>query len=111
VIVRGDDNNPLFTEFAANKIAKMTTDGVVSESQEFSFSERTGIANGRVSYLANPTLELHDGSGNLIANNDDWRSTQEAENWRHWNPATKRPRVCDFVDPSARTLHRNRSGE
>src|SRR5439155_4063965 len=29
--------------------------------------------------LANPTLELHDGSGTLIASNDDWRSDQEAE--------------------------------
>jgi hypothetical protein len=29
--------------------------------------------------LANPTLELHDGSGALIASNDDWRSDQEAE--------------------------------
>ena len=29
--------------------------------------------------LANPTLELHDGNGALIASNDDWRSDQEAE--------------------------------
>jgi hypothetical protein len=29
--------------------------------------------------LANPTLELHDGSGALIASNDNWRSDQEAE--------------------------------
>jgi hypothetical protein len=29
--------------------------------------------------LANPTLELRDESGLLIASNDDWRSTQEAE--------------------------------
>jgi hypothetical protein len=29
--------------------------------------------------LANPTLELHDGSGGLIMANDDWRSTQEQE--------------------------------
>ena len=29
--------------------------------------------------LANPILELHDGSGTLIASNDDWRTTQEAE--------------------------------
>jgi hypothetical protein len=26
--------------------------------------------------LANPTLELHDGSGTLIASNDDWQTTQ-----------------------------------
>jgi CSLREA domain-containing protein len=29
--------------------------------------------------LANPTLTLHDSNGNVIASNDDWRSTQEAE--------------------------------
>ena len=29
--------------------------------------------------LANPMLELHDGNGNLLNSNDDWRSTQEAE--------------------------------
>ena len=29
--------------------------------------------------LANPALELRDGSGAMIASNDDWRSTQEAE--------------------------------
>ena len=29
--------------------------------------------------LANPTLELHNGSGALIASNDDWRSDQETE--------------------------------
>ena len=34
-----------------------------------------GIANP----LSNPTLELHDGNGVLIASNDNWRSDQEAE--------------------------------
>ena len=29
--------------------------------------------------LANPTLELHDGNGALIASNDNWRTDQEAE--------------------------------
>jgi len=29
--------------------------------------------------LQNPTLELHNGSGALIAFNDNWRSTQQAE--------------------------------
>jgi hypothetical protein len=29
--------------------------------------------------LADPTLELHNGQGALIASNDDWRSTQQAE--------------------------------
>jgi hypothetical protein len=29
--------------------------------------------------LANPILELHDGNGAVLATNDDWRNTQEAE--------------------------------
>ena len=29
--------------------------------------------------LADPTLELHDGNGGLIASNDNWRSTQETD--------------------------------
>ncbi|MGH8164407.1 MAG: hypothetical protein ACREP1_08750, partial [Rhodanobacteraceae bacterium] len=29
--------------------------------------------------LANPTLELHDGSGTLIASNDDWKDSQQSQ--------------------------------
>lgn len=29
--------------------------------------------------LADPTLELHDGNGGVVATNDSWRSTQESE--------------------------------
>jgi hypothetical protein len=29
--------------------------------------------------LGDPTLELHDGSGTLIASNNNWRDDQEAE--------------------------------
>ena len=29
--------------------------------------------------LANPTLDLHDGNGTLLASNDDWQSDQETE--------------------------------
>ncbi len=29
--------------------------------------------------LSDPVLELHDGKGNLVSSNDNWRSTQEAE--------------------------------
>ncbi len=42
----GNSNNLLFTEFAANKIASITTDGVVTESAEFVHSEPTGITAG-----------------------------------------------------------------
>jgi hypothetical protein len=30
-------------------------------------------------HLADPTLELHDGNGNVIASNDNWRDTQQDE--------------------------------
>ena len=33
---------------------------------------------GIVNFLADPVLELHDGAGNLITSNDNWRDTQEA---------------------------------
>ncbi len=45
-IARGHGNTLLFTEFGLNKIAQMTTDGVVTESKEFRFSEPTGITAG-----------------------------------------------------------------
>ena len=48
IIRPGNANNLLFTEFSANKIASITTDGVVTESQEFPGSAPVGItaANG-----------------------------------------------------------------
>ncbi len=36
---------------------------------------QAGVTNA----LADPTLELHDASGALLASNDDWQDTQEAE--------------------------------
>ncbi|MGH8095063.1 MAG: sialidase family protein [Chthoniobacterales bacterium] len=36
-------------------------------------------AAGLTGVLQDPTLELHDSSGSVIASNDDWRSTQEAQ--------------------------------
>jgi hypothetical protein len=36
---------------------------------------QSGVANA----LADPTLDLYDSSGNLIASNDNWRDTQEQE--------------------------------
>jgi hypothetical protein len=35
-------------------------------------------ANGLTGALSNPTLELRDGSGNLIASNDDWSTSTQA---------------------------------
>ncbi len=45
-LARGPGNILLFTEFAVNKIATITTDGVVAESMEFRNSEPTGITAG-----------------------------------------------------------------
>ncbi len=45
-LARGPGNNLLFTEFGANKIAAITTDGVVTESKEFRNSQPTGITAG-----------------------------------------------------------------
>jgi virginiamycin B lyase len=45
-IARGHGNTLLFSEFGPNKIARMTTDGVVTESAEFPNSEPTGITSG-----------------------------------------------------------------
>jgi streptogramin lyase len=42
----GNANNLLFTEFSANKIASITTDGVVTESQQFVNSAPEGITAG-----------------------------------------------------------------
>jgi hypothetical protein len=46
IIRPGNSNNLLFTEFSANKIASITTDGVVTESAEFVRSAPTGITAG-----------------------------------------------------------------
>lgn len=45
-LARGPGNTLLFTEFASNKIATITTDGVVTESMEFRNSQPTGITAG-----------------------------------------------------------------
>jgi streptogramin lyase len=47
IIRPGNNNNLLFTEFSANKVASITTDGVVTESDEFVHSAPVGITAGR----------------------------------------------------------------
>jgi hypothetical protein len=37
------------------------------------------LSHGIRSFLANPTLELHDRTGAIIAQNDNWKDTQQAE--------------------------------
>jgi hypothetical protein len=49
--------------------------------------------------LGDPTLELHDGNGALIASNDNWRSDQEAE-----IIATTIPPTNDLESAIVRTL-------
>ena len=46
IIRPGNSNNLLFTEFSANKIASITTAGVVTETAEFFQSAPTGITAG-----------------------------------------------------------------
>src|SRR5262249_14903551 len=45
-ITRGHGNNLLFTEVGSNKVAKITTDGVVTESPEFRDSGPLGSLLG-----------------------------------------------------------------
>jgi hypothetical protein len=52
----------LFTEFSANKFASITTDGVVTESQEFVNSAPQGITAGvasRVLFLGLGTNRVY----------------------------------------------------
>ena len=62
IIRPGNSNNLLFTEFSANKIASITTDGVVTESAEFLGSGPTGITAGvgsRVWFLGASTNRVY----------------------------------------------------
>lgn len=45
-IAHGQGNTLLFSEFGANRIARITTHGIVTESPEFRFSQPTGITAG-----------------------------------------------------------------
>ena len=60
----GNTNNLLFTEFSANKIASITTEGVVTESPEFVGSAPVGItaavASNRVLFLGVGTNRVYE---------------------------------------------------
>ena len=63
IIRPGNSNNLLFTEFSANKIASITTDGVVTESPEFPGSAPVGITAGggsRVLFLGVGTNRVYE---------------------------------------------------
>jgi hypothetical protein len=81
---------------ANSKPANVSTRGFVDTENSvmiggFIVGGGSGVGNARVivralgpsvptaGALGNPTLELHDGNGALIASNDNWRSDQEAE--------------------------------
>ena len=56
--------------------------------------------------LADPILELHDSSGQMIASNDNWRdaaNVQQIINTRH--STWQRSRISNFDEPRARRLH------
>ena len=48
--------------------------------------------------LQDPTLELHDSNGAVIASDDNWRDAQEAEISRHRSAANERPGIGDCRD-------------
>jgi virginiamycin B lyase len=63
IIRPGNANNLLFTEFSANKIASITINGVVTESQEFPHSAPVGITAGvasRVWFLGTGTNRVYE---------------------------------------------------
>lgn len=69
----GTEDNVLIGGFIVGGNA-LANNGVVVRAIGPSLSQ-SGVTNP----LADPTLELHNASGALIASNDDWQDTQEAE--------------------------------
>ena len=61
--------------------------------------------------LADPTLELRDGNGVVIASNDNWRSDQEAEITASTVPPTNDLESTIVVDACARGAHRDVRGK
>ena len=69
--------------------------------------------------LADPTLELHDGTGALIASNYNWQTTHHRRDY-HRQPGQRYPeqrvcsesgkRVCDHRNAATGKLHRDREG-
>ena len=68
--------------------------------------------------LANPTLELHDGTGALIASNDNWQNYDNRRDY-HQRPgqgyskqracSEAAKRICDHRRPATGQLHRDRA--
>ena len=66
-----------------------------------------GVANP----LADPTLELHDSNGALIAANDNWKSDQQSAIGSDRHSANERRRGRHRRDARAGRLHRDRERE
>ena len=60
--------------------------------------------------LSDPTLELHDSNGALIAFNDDWRTDQEAEIIATGIPPTNDLESAIVRNLAPARLHRHRAG-
>jgi len=75
---RGPRDMKMILSFGAESIERnaqrSANNAVVARAIGPSLSQ-AGVTNP----LTNPTLELYDSSGALIASNDDWQDTQEAE--------------------------------
>jgi hypothetical protein len=67
--VRNDGTRDMFEQGAAYEVrtGQMLVRAIGPSLSGF------GVPNA----LQDPTLELHDGSGAIVASNDDWRETQE----------------------------------
>ena len=121
-IVRGVDNTTGVAlveasdlDLTANsKLANISTRGLVQTSDNVMIGGFIivgqgparvilGAIGGSLSFqnnLVDPTLELHDGNGALLATNDNWRSDQEAE-----IIATGVPPTDDMESAIVRTLN------
>ena len=63
-----------------------------------------GIPNA----MADPTLELHNANGALIAFNDDWSTQQSSPGHSEQRPCSARPAgICDYRRSATGSLHRD----
>ena len=104
VVVRGNDNTTGIALFEVydldqtvdSKLANISTRGLVTNGDNVMIGGATVVGSpparflfraigpslaqsGVSNALANPSLELHDGNGEVIAGNNNWREDQEAE--------------------------------
>ena len=61
-------------------------------------------------FLADPTLELHDGSGTILATNDNWKTRPDGSSQQAEIEATGIPPTNDLESALVRTLPANNAG-